>query len=70
MGYIERHIESRLKEALDIHPVVILSGPRQVGKSTLLQNAACLKGWRYITLDDSILLEQAKEDPQGLLLNE
>jgi len=70
MGYISRHIESRLKGALDIHPVVVLSGPRQVGKSTLLQNAACLKGWRYVTLDDAILLEQAKEDPKGLLLDE
>lgn len=70
MGYIARHIESRIKEALDIHPVLILSGPRQVGKSTLLQNAACLKGWNYMTLDDPILLEQAQEDPKGLLLNE
>lgn len=70
MGYVARHIESRLKEALSIHPVVILSGPRQVGKSTLLQNAACLKGWHYMTLDDPILLEQSKEDPKGLLFDD
>jgi len=49
---------------------VVLSGPRQVGKSTLLENADCLKGWRYITLDDADSLEQAQEDPKGLLMDE
>ncbi len=70
MGYIVRHIEQRLEDALAVHPVIVLSGPRQVGKSTLLENAKCLKGWRYITLDDADDLEQAKEDPKGLLMEE
>ena len=70
MSYIVRHIEKRLEDALAVHPVIVLSGPRQVGKSTLLENAKCLKGWRYITLDDADVLEQAKEDPKGLLLDE
>jgi uncharacterized protein len=47
-----------------------LTGPRQVGKSTLLENASFLKGWRYLTLDDRDALDQAKEDPKGLLLKE
>lgn len=68
MAYIVRKIEKRIEEALTVHPVVVLSGPRQVGKSTLLENAKCLKGWRYITLDDNDSLEQAKEDPKGLLM--
>lgn len=70
MGYIVRHIEKRVEDALAVHPVIVLSGPRQVGKSTLLENAKCLKGWRYITLDDADYLEQAKEDPKGLLMEE
>ena len=67
MRYITRWIETRLEEALEAHPVIVLTGPRQVGKSTLLENAKFLKTWRYITLDDFDVLEQAKEDPKGLL---
>ena len=67
MKYIPRWLESRITEVLKSHPVIVLTGPRQVGKSTLLGNAASLKNWRYITLDDPDALEQAKEDPKGLL---
>jgi predicted AAA+ superfamily ATPase len=67
MKYIPRWLEARLEEVLKSHPVVVLTGPRQVGKSTLLKNAKFLKGWRYITLDDPDALEQAREDPKGLL---
>lgn len=70
MEYIPRWLEARLSEVFESHPVVILTGPRQVGKSTLLRHANILKGWRYITLDDPDSLEQAKEDPKGLLSEE
>lgn len=66
MKYIPRWLEARLVEALKSHPVIVLTGPRQVGKSTLLENAHLLKNWRYLTLDDTDILEQAKEDPKGL----
>src|SRR3989338_5838630 len=67
MKYIPRWLETKLVEAFESHPVVVLTGPRQVGKSTLLQYAEFLKNWRYITLDDPDALEQAQEDPKGLL---
>ncbi len=67
MKYIYRWLEARLEDALKAHPVVVLTGPRQVGKSTLLEHAGFLKHWRYITLDDPEALEQAREDPKGLL---
>ncbi|MFH1798048.1 MAG: ATP-binding protein [Candidatus Omnitrophota bacterium] len=67
MRYITRWLEARLVEVLKSHPVVVLTGPRQVGKSTLLKHAEFLKDWRYLTLDDFDALEQAKEDPKGLL---
>ncbi|MEW5894979.1 MAG: ATP-binding protein [Candidatus Omnitrophota bacterium] len=70
MKYIPRWLESRIAEVLKSHPVVILTGPRQVGKSTLLENASFLKEWRYVTLDDPDALEQAKDDPKGLLWDE
>lgn len=66
MKYIPRWLEARLAEALKSHPVIVLTGPRQVGKSTLLENAHILKDWRYLTLDDPDILEQAREDPKGL----
>ena len=67
MKYIPRWLEARLNEVLKSHPVVVLTGPRQVGKSTLLKHAEFLKNWRTITLDDPDALDQAKEDPKGLL---
>ncbi len=70
MKYISRWLETRLDTAFKSHPVVVLTGPRQVGKSTLLEHAEYLKGWRYITLDDPDALEQAREDPKGLLWEE
>lgn len=70
MKYIPRHLESRIVETLKSHPVIVLTGPRQVGKSTLLEHAGFLKNWRYLTLDDRDVLEQAKEDPKGLFLED
>lgn len=66
MKYIPRWLEVRLEEVLKSHPVAILTGPRQVGKSTLLEHANFLKDWQYLTLDDTDTLEQAEEDPKGL----
>ena len=66
MKYIPRWLELRLEGALQANPVIVLTGPRQVGKSTLLEHADSLKEWRYLTLDNPDTLEQAKEDPKGL----
>jgi uncharacterized protein len=70
MKYISRWLEPRIQEVLQSHPVIVLTGPRQVGKSTLLEHAGFLRNWRYITLDDPDMLEQAKEDPKGLFLED
>ena len=67
MAYISRLLETRVENSLKIHPVLVLTGPRQVGKSTLLENARFLKKWRYLTLDDQDVFEQAEKDPKGLL---
>ncbi len=70
MKYVKRWLEEKIVQTLEVNPVVILTGPRQVGKSTLLESAHFLKGWRYLTLDDPDVLDQAQEDPKGLLLDE
>ena len=49
-------------------PVVVLSGLRQTGKSTLLQNEAGLaRGHTYRTLDDFATLAAARANPESLL---
>lgn len=47
--------------------VVLVTGPRQVGQSTLLQRIA--KDYAYVSFDAPLLLAQAKEEPQLFLLN-
>lgn len=46
--------------------MVILTGARQVGKSTLLRNAAPFATWNYYTLDDYDVLQQVQRDPKAL----
>jgi predicted AAA+ superfamily ATPase len=67
MKYLPRSIEPVVKKLLKQFPAVIVSGPRQSGKSTLLENT--YPDYRYITFDDPILREQANSDP-NLLLDE
>jgi predicted AAA+ superfamily ATPase len=55
-----------LRIATDEHPIVVLTGARQVGKSTLLQNAEPFKSWRLMTLDDFDTRRQAQEKPDAL----
>lgn len=63
--YIKRAIERLLKEALEQFPVCLITGPRQAGKSTLLQNF--LKSHTYVTLDDPMHRAMANEDPELFL---
>lgn len=64
--YRPRWLEPALTEASREHPVVVLTGARQVGKSTVLQHAAPFRDWRYRSLDDLDVLAQARDDPAGL----
>lgn len=61
MQYLHRKLEKSLKEALDQFPVVLVTGPRQAGKSTLLQHL--LKGYHYVSLDDILIRNLAESDP-------
>jgi predicted AAA+ superfamily ATPase len=66
--YLPREITQRLERALRQLPVVVLSGLRQAGKSTLLQNEAGLaRGHTYRTLDDFATLVAARDNPESLL---
>lgn len=62
-----RQIEPRIAEALLDTPVVLLAGPRQAGKTTLVRHIAERQGLRYLTLDDELSLLSAREDPVGMI---
>ncbi|WP_258189004.1 ATP-binding protein [Candidatus Hakubella thermalkaliphila] len=64
--YKPRWVAPLIRGAIEDHPVVVLSGARQVGKSTLLQNESPFPAWRYITFDDIDVLGQAEADPASL----
>ncbi len=59
--YIHRHIEKTVKKIEKIFSTVLITGPRQVGKTTILKK---LKNkLQYITLDDPIMLQTAINEP-------
>jgi len=65
---IARAITPRLLTALGDTPAVMLVGPRQAGKSTLVQGlAGGPHPARYLTLDDLRTLDAARRDPVGLI---
>ena len=55
--YIKRHIENAVERTARMFGAVIVTGPRQVGKTTLLRNFT--GDMAYVTLDDPIILQSA-----------
>jgi predicted AAA+ superfamily ATPase len=64
-GYIERDLAKSVAAALADMPVVVVTGPRQSGKSTFLERDPIFRGRRYVTLDDLGSLAAARTDPEG-----
>lgn len=62
----QRSIKKKVTTALQDTPVIILVGPRQCGKTTLVKQIM-EDDWVYITLDDVNQLEFAKNDPLGFI---
>ncbi len=65
-GYIQREIESVLKDLVKHFPAVALTGPRQSGKSTLL-SAIFSETHTLVSFDDPLMRERAMSDP-GLFI--
>lgn len=65
--HLPRDLTSSLIAALDDLPVVVLTGMRQTGKSTLLQSERAFAHRRYLTLDDFALLQAVRADPDAFL---
>ncbi len=64
--YIERTLEPVLRRAAADFPAVVLTGPRQAGKTTLLQRVFGASHG-YVSLDLPDVRAAALEDPRGLL---
>ena len=63
--YIDRQIESEVLKGASGFPVVTITGPRQSGKTTMIQHLFPDK--KYISLENPDNYEIAKTDPRGLL---
>jgi predicted AAA+ superfamily ATPase len=62
---IYRKLTDQLKQLLGQYPIVALTGPRQSGKTTLLQEF--FTEYRYISLENPDTRNFAEEDPRGFL---
>lgn len=63
---IPRHAAKQVGIALADTPVVMVNGPRQCGKTTLVRGFAT-EGRQYISLDAETALAAARDDPTGFL---
>lgn len=67
MAYLPRTLSRRLLRLLEHFPVVVVTGARQVGKSTLLTHV--LPDWSTVVLDPVVDVENANADPDLFLDN-
>lgn len=63
-GNTKRVLKEIIVQILKDFPIVVLSGARQVGKSTFLQEE--FSEFKYLSMDDFSVLEQAKADAISL----
>ena len=67
MAYIKRDLEDKLIKLSKEYACILLTGPRQVGKSTILEHINSKDNREIITLDDLSMRKLAKEDPKMFL---
>ncbi|MDQ7825919.1 MAG: ATP-binding protein [Candidatus Eremiobacteraeota bacterium] len=70
LKYKNRLLAPRIESAVSRHPVVVLTGARQVGKSTLLTREKAFREWKYVTMDDYAALSLARREPISLWISE
>ena len=64
LNYKKRLLLNNVLPAVKSFPVIVITGARQVGKSTFLKNE--FKDFKYINFEDYSYQEQAKKDPASL----
>ncbi len=65
MKYISRHMENKILELSKSYSAILLTGPRQAGKTTMLRSLAERENVNreYVSLDDLNIRDMAKNDP-------
>lgn len=65
MKYINRHLENKVLSLSKSYSAILITGPRQSGKTTMLKRLAEKEniGREYVSLDDLNIREMAKNDP-------
>ncbi len=53
-NYVTRNLEQVIRQVTTEYPVVLVTGPRQVGKTTMLQKLMEGTDREYVTLDDLV----------------
>jgi predicted AAA+ superfamily ATPase len=66
LSYRPRALTAVVEEALKAHPVVVLSGARQTGKTTLVQHLPSAPERSFHTFDDLDVFELARKRPEEL----
>jgi predicted AAA+ superfamily ATPase len=63
----QRNLSERIIMAFNASPILLLTGARQTGKTTIVRHIAEENGFKYITFDDLNNLAAARNDPIGFL---
>ena len=66
MEYIKRDLEKKIRALIEDYSCLLITGPRQVGKTTLLKKLMT-EDREYVTLDDLEERKIAKNDPAMFL---
>lgn len=64
---LKRNLNKLLVDSLQWSPVILLIGPRQAGKTTLVKRLAEDIGYSYISFDNLRILSAARQDPIGFV---
>src|SRR4026207_918913 len=64
---LPRLLEGPLATSLRSSPVVVVTGARQTGKSTLVRMLGKSPARAYVTLDDVEMQERARTEPDALV---
>ena len=64
MSYIHRSLERKFLKMSGAFKAVMVTGARQVGKSTMLKHLAQGSGRTYVSLDDADVRRLAESDPK------
>lgn len=63
LEYIERTLERKFLRMNDFFKVILVTGARQVGKTTMLKHLASGQSRTYVSMDDFMARELAQSDP-------